>query len=264
MTIGEFNLARAVIVFDLDDTLYAEADYVASGVSNVCNRIQTLYGLDICADVNKAMAKDPQVDWLALACELTKLPSTAKESFLWMYRLHMPDIALSAPCKQALQTIRSDSKAVAILTDGRSVTQRLKLKALGLSDWPAYISEDYGTTKPSPERFRAIQADYPAQHYVYVADNVQKDFIGCNPLGWIGVGMQGNHRNVHSQALDGLPASALPAHWVNSWQELTNLLGCTEQTPAFSERVNQRFKGLNADELPLPPRQEPRVRPNIT
>lgn len=224
MTIETFNLARAVIVFDLDDTLYAEADYVASGVRYVCNRIQTLYGLDIHADVNKAMEKDPQVDWLTFACELNKVPSTAKESFLWMYRLHMPDIALSAPCKQALQTIRSGSKAVAILTDGRSATQRLKLKALGLSDWPAYISEDHGSTKPSPERFRAIQADYPAQHYVYVADNMQKDFIGCNPLGWIGVGMQGNHRNVHTQASDGLPASALPAHWVSSWEKLTELL----------------------------------------
>jgi putative hydrolase of the HAD superfamily len=224
MAIEKFNLARAVIVFDLDDTLYAEADYVDSGVRNVCNRIQTLYGLDICADVNKAMAKDPKVDWLTLACELANLPSTAKDSLLWMYRLHKPDIALSAPCKQALQKIRSDSKDVAILTDGRSVTQRLKLKELGLLDWPAYISEDHGTSKPSPERFRAIQADFPAQYYVYVADNVQKDFIGCNPLGWIGVGMQGNHRNVHTQASDGLPASALPAHLVNSWEELTKLL----------------------------------------
>jgi putative hydrolase of the HAD superfamily len=224
MTIDKFNLARAVIVFDLDDTLYAEADYVASGVKNVCSRIQTLYGIDIYADVNRAMDKDPQVDWLALACELTSLPCTAKDSFLWMYRLHMPDIALSTPCKQALQMIRSDSKAVAILTDGRSVTQRLKLKALGLSDWPAYISQDYGTTKPFPERFIAIQADYPAQHYVYVADNVQKDFIGCNPLGWIGIGMLGNHRNVHTQALDDLQSSALPTHWVSSWEELSELL----------------------------------------
>jgi putative hydrolase of the HAD superfamily len=224
MTIDKFNLAKAVIVFDLDDTLYTECDYVDSGIRSVCKRIQTLYGVDICADVNKAMAKDPKVDWLALACELANLPSTAKDSLLWMYRLHMPDIALCSPCKQALQKIHSESKAVAILTDGRSVTQRLKLKALGLLDWPAYISEDYGTSKPSAERFRAIQAAYPAQHYVYVADNVQKDFIGCNPLGWISVGMQGNHRNVQSQALDGLPASALPAHWVSSWEELTELL----------------------------------------
>jgi putative hydrolase of the HAD superfamily len=218
------DLKNTVVVFDLDDTLYPEADYVESGVRFICNKIQALYGLDIYGTVSMALEQDPKVDWLALACELTKLPSTAKESFLWMYRLHIPDIALSAPCQQALQTIRRDSKAVAILTDGRSVTQRLKLKALGLSDWPAYISEDHGTTKPSPERFRAIQVDYPAQHYVYLADNVQKDFIGCNPLGWIGVGMQGNHRNVHTQASDGLPASALPAHWVSSWEELTELL----------------------------------------
>jgi hypothetical protein len=57
-----------------------------------------------------------------------------------------------------------------------------------------------------------------------VADNVQKDFLGCNPLGWISVGLRGNGRNIYSQSTQGLPAAALPAFWVNSWEELTELL----------------------------------------
>lgn len=219
------DLKQTVVVFDLDDTLYPEADYVNSGVRYVCKQIQTLYGVDLYAEIKGALDHNPKVKWLDLICELAKLPITSKDSFLWMYRLHFPDVTLSASCKSSLQAIRLKSKAVAILTDGRSVTQRLKIKALGLSDLPVYISEDYGASKPAPERFKAIEADYPAQHYVYVADNVRKDFLGCNPLGWIGIGMRGNHRNIHSQALYGLPASALPAHWVNSWEDLTSLLG---------------------------------------
>lgn len=218
------DLATTVVVFDLDDTLYPEADYVDSGVRYVCAQIEVLYGQEIYMNVKKALERDPRVDWLAFACEHARLPSTAKDSLLWMYRLHIPEIRLSTSCKEALKTIRSATRAIAVLTDGRSVTQRLKLKALGVSDWPAYISEDYGAPKPSPDRFKAVQEDYPAQHYVYIADNVQKDFLGCNPLGWIGIGMRANDRNLHSQVSEGLPESALPAHWVNGWQDLTELL----------------------------------------
>lgn len=248
-----FDLKRTVVVFDLDDTLYPEADYVASGLSYVCEQIQTLYGKNVYGDVKIALMQDAKVDWLGLACEIAKLPGTAKESFIWMYRLHLPDIALSDPCQQALKAIRAACGGVAVLTDGRSVTQRLKLKSLGLLDWPAYISEDYGSTKPSPERFLAIQADFSAEHYVYVADNVQKDFIGCRPLGWIGIGMLGNERNVHSQRLQGIPKTALPAHWVSSWQELTELLGCTPQSEDCAKGESQHFRGLGADDVPMPP-----------
>lgn len=218
-----FDLSRAVVVFDLDDTLYQEADYVESGVLHVCAQIKGLYGQDPYLALHRARLKDPKADWLSLACELAGLPTAAKESLLWMYRLHQPDIRLSQSCSMALQQIRSIASAVAVLTDGRSVTQRLKLNALGLADWPVYISEDYGKPKPAPDRFKAIETQYPAQYYFYVADNVQKDFLGCNPLGWIGIGMRGNHRNVHSQSMQNHPASELPAYWVNNWEELTTL-----------------------------------------
>lgn len=223
------DLTSTVVVFDLDDTLYQEADYVESGVRHVCAQIQSLYGKNIYPDVKDAMDKYPEVDWLAYACEIVKLPSATKDSLLWMYRLHYPKIHLSNQCKVALKAISSTCKAVAVLTDGRSISQRFKLKALGIAEWPVYISEEYGAPKPSPDRFKAIQQDYPANHYIYVADNVQKDFLGCNPLGWISIGMKANERNVHSQSLNGIPESTLPAFWVNNWQDLTELL--FNQTP---------------------------------
>lgn len=219
------DLQKTVVVFDLDDTLYPEADYVDSGVRHVCAQIARLYGKDLYPTLQAAMLENRKTDWLALACELAGLPAAAKESLLWAYRLHEPDIRLTESCLTALQKIRSTASAVAVLTDGRSVTQRLKLSALGLGDWPAYVSEDYGASKPDPERFLAIQSHYPAQHHVYVADNVKKDFIGCNPLGWVGIGVRGSSRNVHSQSTENVPPTALPACWVSDWNELLGLLG---------------------------------------
>lgn len=218
------DLARTVVVFDLDDTLYSEADYVDSGVRHVCAQINSLLGIDCYAVVQTQRLQNAKLDWLSLVCELAGLKPSVKESLLWMYRLHLPDINLTENCSVSLEKIKSAALAVAVLTDGRSVTQRLKLGSLGLSHWPAYVSEDYGSAKPAPDRFLAIQKDFPADQYVYVADNVQKDFLGCQPLGWLGIGMRGNERNVYSQSTQGLPEAALPAYWVNSWEELTELL----------------------------------------
>ena len=217
------DLSRTVFVFDLDDTLYCEEDYVDSGIRYVCSQINSLYGVNCYETVQQQRMRDRKIDWLEFTCTLTGLQPSAKESLLWLYRLHSPEIFLSDSCFSVLEKIRSAAAAVAVLTDGRTITQKLKLAALGLSDWPAYISEDYGSSKPSADRFLLIQKDFPADQYVYIADNVQKDFIGCNPLGWLGVGMRGNNRNTYSQSTDGLPAAALPAYWVNSWEELSQI-----------------------------------------
>lgn len=218
------DIARTVVVFDLDDTLYPEADYVESGVRFVCAQIISLCGIDCYETIQTQRLKDEKLDWLSVACDLAGLKPSVKESFLWMYRLHSPDIRLSENCSISLEKIKSAALGVAVLTDGRTVTQKFKLASLGLSHYPAYVSEDYGCEKPAPDRFQAIEKDFPAEKYVYVADNVQKDFLGCKPLGWICIGMRGNDRNIYSQLTQGLPETALPNYWVNSWEELTELL----------------------------------------
>ncbi len=218
------DLARTVVVFDLDDTLYPEADYVDSGIRYVCAQINSLYGIDCYETIQAQRLHDAKLDWLSLVCELSCLKPSVKESLLWMYRLHLPDINLYENCSESLAKIKSAALAIAVLTDGRTVTQKFKLASLGLSHYPAYVSEDYGSEKPAPDRFQAIQKDFPADKYVYVADNVHKDFLGCNPLGWIGIGMRGNDRNIYSQSTQDLPESALPTYWVNNWEELTELL----------------------------------------
>ena len=90
-----------------------------------------------------------------MICKLAGLSSATRESLLWEYRLHTPDIRLSMEVREASQAIRAASRAMAVLTDGRSVTQRLKLEVLGLEDWPVLISESYDAFKLPQIRFRA-------------------------------------------------------------------------------------------------------------
>lgn len=217
------NLAETTVVFDLDDTLYREVDYVDSGVRYVCAQLKSLCGKDIYPKVHSAILEGAK-DWIAVACEFAGLSIASKDSLLWMYRLHMPDIQLDPICEKVLRKIEKRASAVAILTDGRSVTQRKKLMALGLGDWPVFISEDYSSEKPRLERFLIIQDRYPAKRYVYVGDNVKKDFIGCNRLDWFSIGLWGDVQNIHSQNTDGLPVEALPREWISNWEQLLGLL----------------------------------------
>ena len=219
----EINLDSTVVVFDLDDTLYFEADYVDSGIRYVCDRLQKLYGRNPYMLIMQAR-QNGRSDWITEVCNYIDLPLAAKDSLLWMYRLHVPDIHLSPACEEVINHIRARARSVAVLTDGRSITQRLKLHALGLKDWPMFISEDYGVEKPSLERFRAIEEEFPAERYIYIGDNVKKDFLGCNKLGWISIGIRGGTRNVYSQVTDGFPVEALPKYWINNWNELLELL----------------------------------------
>lgn len=209
---------KTVIVLDLDDTLYKEADYQRSGFEAVCNFIKHLNSRSIENEVAELLQAG-ESDVLTEICKLMGFSPTAKESLLWVYRLHEPDIQLSADVKQTIQQLETYF-LLAILTDGRSISQRLKLKALGLSHLPVYISEEYGADKLSPVRFQQIMQDMSAERYVYVGDNPTKDFLIPNQLGWLTIGLKDNGHNIHSQVLDGLDPVMLPQVWIEKLQEI--------------------------------------------
>jgi putative hydrolase of the HAD superfamily len=212
-----------VVVIDLDDTLYAEYDYQTSGIRAVSKVITELYGQDI-TDQILSWRDEGERDLWGRACLLLDLPVSVKETLLWIYRLHDPELTLAVAMVNALSQISSIVKDVVILTDGRSVSQRKKIHALGLEDFHVYISEEYQSKKPDPIKFKAIMRDFPAFQYLYVGDNPKKDFIAPNALGWKTVGLSGGLKNIHAQTTDGLPSGALPDTWINSLSEMIKIL----------------------------------------
>jgi putative hydrolase of the HAD superfamily len=217
------DLSQTVVVLDLDDTLYTEADYRASGLRAVCAMVNALMRPPKPLDASSRQFIDAP-DPLALICKEAALPASLKETLLWVYRLHTPDIHLSPAVARAVAQLEASCHAVAVLTDGRAISQRQKLKALGLSHLPAYISEDYASCKPAPLRFQKVMSDFPAKAYVYVGDNPLKDFVAPNALQWETVGLRGGAHNIHSQGCDGLPAANLPNRWVSSMDEFLESL----------------------------------------
>jgi len=219
ITLSDLKLSETVFVLDLDDTLYQEANYQASGFKEVVRKIQEIYGKNLENDLIR-LIREGSTDVLEELCKVAGLPNSVKYAFLWIYRLHHPNISLEPDVKKFVNLLKQRAAGVAILTDGRSFSQRAKLKALGLSQFPAYISEEYGDQKPSSTRFEAIASDISAKQYIYIADNPEKDFLAPNKLGWQTIGVIDNGKNIHSQIVKGLPNEYLPSFWIHSLSEL--------------------------------------------
>ena len=176
------DVSNTVFVFDLDDTLYQEADYRESGLRHVVQTIQTVYNIKLTKHFLVQLSKSAQP--LDTICNHLSSPQSLKETLLWEYRLHRPTINLNPGVADLLSDLQKNSKGIVILTDGRSITQKLKIIALGLDTIPSYISEDYGSEKPEPLRFKLIEEAFNGAVFVYIGDNPKKDFVAPNDLGW--------------------------------------------------------------------------------
>lgn len=219
----KLKFTETVFVFDLDDTLYNEIDYHASGVKSVANCLRDIFKSNIEFILNKLISQEEKDLWGSV-CKHLKLPETVKESLLWQYRLHSPNISLTTEVSELLDYLLDFSAGVAIVTDGRVVTQRKKLCALGINHIPAYISEEFGAMKPDPARFKLVASQYPGCRFVYIGDNPKKDFIAPNKLGWSTIGVRDNGRNIHSQDLSSLENEYLPHIWLSSLNDLRKYL----------------------------------------
>lgn len=186
-----------VVVFDLDDTLYKEVDYVCSGLMAVAHHLgdDSLLALMLKAR-SKGMNAFEAVKEQRSDAEIDKM--------IEIYRNHKPQISLSRDTTLTLDYLHS-KYTLALVTDGRSVGQRNKIEALALERYFApediIISEEFGSDKHSAANFKAIEKNHPgAESYFYIGDNPEKDFYQPNLLGWHTIMLEDvNHVNIHRQ-----------------------------------------------------------------
>jgi putative hydrolase of the HAD superfamily len=212
-------------VFDLDDTLYKEVDFRNSGFEFVRQEIIRLYKRDI-IELLKKYNRGASQDIFSDICQFLKLPESSKNQFIWMYRNHYPAITIENDVLTILNNLKENTLGVAILTDGRTITQRNKIKALNLQEFDVFISEEFNDLeKPNPQRFKFIQSFYHDCTYVYVGDNLKKDFITPNELGWKTIGIIDDGRNIHKQ--DGYFSEEYHPHiWLRSILDLKGIISC--------------------------------------
>lgn len=208
-----------VIVFDLDDTLYKEISFVESGFKAIARHLgNPLYADEMMSSLrNGKNAFDQLIGNHSL--------TTSVEELLSIYRTHFPTIKLETSIVATLDALVSNGKILGIITDGRSLTQRNKIKALGLSRWftddNIIISEEFGSTKPDVRNYRFFMSKYPGKIYTYIGDNVAKDFVAPKSLGWQTICVKDNGQNIHSQDFN-LNEEYLPEITINRIKEIIN------------------------------------------
>ena len=183
----------AVVVFDLDDTLYLERDYVESGLRAVsiwaADQLGTAGLEEGMLEHFRAGARGHLFDDALAGAGICPAPDLIAR-MIQVYRQHRPCIRLAEDAARYL-ACPPPRTGLALITDGYLDAQRRKIRALGLHASGIEIAvctdrwgrEDW---KPSSRAFEHVQAFFglPASAFVYVADNPDKDFQAPRRLGW--------------------------------------------------------------------------------
>lgn len=181
-----------VVVFDLDDTLYLERDFVRSGFRAVDRWVGehlAREGFFERAWEHFVAGQRGNIFDLVLPALGIAPEADLVRRLVEVYRAHEPAIELEPEARDLLAWL-AGRRPLALLTDGYHATQRRKVAALGLARHcrPIVYTDALGRAhwKPSPEGFLAIQAhfDLAPECFVYIGDNPAKDFRAPKALGW--------------------------------------------------------------------------------
>ena len=160
--------------------------------------------------------------WIELligSCDVSE--KLCAEEILSLYRNHFPDIQLYPDAKRLLENLNEMKVKTAIITDGRSITQRQKIKALKLENYfgDFYISEEVGFEKPHPYSFNSIARKNEGSNIIFFGDNTMKDFLIPNKLGWSTICLLDRGRNIHPQDFNS-DSEYLPQFSIKTFDEL--------------------------------------------
>lgn len=202
-----------IFVFDLDDTLYSERDFEKSGIDFVYNTFDIKH-----IELESIVAN--RKNWIEKIINGSNNQITS-QMVLDIYRNHIPSIQLYKDSKVFLEKMISQGNEMSLITDGRSITQRNKLRALGIESYftNIIISEEINSEKPSEYNFKMVMNNKHTENYIYIADNPNKDFITPNKLGWTTICLLDRGQNVHKQNFN-LPKEFLPQSSINSFDEI--------------------------------------------
>jgi putative hydrolase of the HAD superfamily len=191
-----------ILVFDLDDTLYPEVEYVRSGMQAVAKMLNKNFTLNY-RETEMRLIEILEGDgrgriFNTFLQENGLLTKKTLSKCINAYRHHSPNISLHPDAFDVISKFRGKKYLV---TDGHKIVQQSKINALEIEKFfeKTYLTNRYGTvnSKPSLHCFERIldreNADWC--DLIYVGDNPAKDFVNLNLMGSMTIRvMTGRHR----------------------------------------------------------------------
>lgn len=183
------------VVFDLDDTLISEKQYILSGFNKVSCEISRKYNLDykkVYRKMNEFFKEDSKSVFNRTLGFFNINYSNAEISELInIYRNHNPKIEFYDDVIPTINKLKAMKIKLGIITDGYKETQLKKIEALRCRDIfdEIIITDELGREfwKPNEKAYKlmAKRLKVNFDEMIYVGDNEEKDFKGANNLGII-------------------------------------------------------------------------------
>lgn len=217
-----------ILILDLDDTLYPEADFVRSGFRAVAASLGPTLGIE-------PEALEDRLAALVAAHGRGDTFNRLLDSFgadspelvdqcVRVYREHRPQLELYPGVREMLQGLQP--RPLYLVTDGDPQVQAGKIEALEIAPFfrECLRTWTFGREagKPSLTCFARIrdaeEADWPSM--VYVGDDPAKDFVSLNAVGAVTVRV---HTGRHADAIAAPDHDA--QHHVATVVDVPRLLG---------------------------------------
>lgn len=179
------------VVFDLDDTLYDEAEYVNQAFAYTAAYLAEKLGAPsrkaaLHGRMLELLERDGRGRIFDAICAETRAALSVEE-LVQIYRSTKPVLRLYPDAELLLQSLSEKQRSTGLITDGCSRVQHAKIAALGLDKRLdcVVVTDDFGLSKPQAAVYEKclLALGCAASEAAYVGDNPQKDFIGAKTLG---------------------------------------------------------------------------------
>ncbi|MGG7174109.1 HAD family hydrolase [Clostridium neonatale] len=177
------------LIWDLDDTLYYEKEYVLEAFKNVCKYLSSKYKKDydkVYKRCIKILDEYGRGKIFNILCDEYGFKEDIKK-LVEIYRDTKPNLELYEESKEIFNFAKENNLKLGLITDGCSKVQWNKIKALNLEKIidKIIVTDDYGYSKPHEKSYTEIieYFNIKPEECVYIGDNPNKDFIGAKKLG---------------------------------------------------------------------------------
>lgn len=200
-------------VFDLDDTLFREIDWVRSALRHCAELVGERYRLDpdkIFASFWRGLRERGRGKVFRVSLKEVGVEDV-EELFPYLYyryRIHQPDsLELMPGVRETLVELRRRGYKLGIITDGVLTAQMNKVRALGVEELVNAIvyTEVFGYEfrKPSTVPFKVIKRYLGEEgEFFYIGDNPDKDFIGAREEGYRTIMLKDDGNELKARKLD--------------------------------------------------------------
>lgn len=180
-----------VLIFDLDDTLYYEKEYVLGAFKEVAYYLGNKYEKseeNLYARMKEILEESGRGKIFDVICEENNFSEDIK-NLVEIYRDSKPKLEIYNDSKEVLNWAREQGYKLGVITDGCSKVQWNKIKALNLENFmdKIIVTDDLGKEfwKPHKKSYIDIMEYFNTSkaECVYIGDNPSKDFIGAKKLG---------------------------------------------------------------------------------